>query len=159
MGGEIWRGPNGLGGEWGHNPIHMDPSPLEDCYCGRRHCIENYVSGPALARYAMTVGLGTAPLSELLRLPTGLPVRARFLDGLAQGLAQVINILDPEVVVLGGGLSNVPDIAADLRPRLLSWVFSDGLCSAIVLNTLGDSAGVLGAAALAHSSRQNTLQS
>jgi len=126
--GEVLTGPNAIAGEWGHNPLPLprnDDLPLRDCYCGRKGCIEAYLSGPALERD---------------------PDMARYEERLARSLAGVINILDPEVIVLGGGISNVERLYANV-PRL--WdasVFSDRVATRLVRNAHGDSSGVRGAA-------------
>jgi predicted NBD/HSP70 family sugar kinase len=132
--GRVLTGPNAIAGEWGHNPLPLPAGadlPLPECYCGRRGCIETYLSGPALARD------GGAESQEAL---------ARYEERLARALAGVVNILDPGVIVLGGGLSNVQRLY-DNVPRL--WqrhVFSDHVATRLVRNVHGDSSGVRGAA-------------
>ncbi len=150
--GVVHRGPHGIAGEWGHNPLpwpNQDEFPGNLCWCGRRGCLETYVAGPALARDCDGPDARDA---------SGLPARAaagderaraaleRHADRLARGLAQVINLLDPDAIVLGGGLSNMAHLYADL-PRLLPrHVFSDVIATPILKNQHGDSSGVRGAA-------------
>ncbi len=152
MRGTVHRGPHGIAGEWGHNPLpwpNADEFPGRPCWCGRRGCLETYVAGPALARDCDGPDARDA---------SGLPARAaagderaraaleRHADRLARGLAQVINLLDPDAIVLGGGLSNMAHLYTDL-PRLLPrHVFSDVIATPILKNQHGDSSGVRGAA-------------
>jgi fructokinase len=150
--GRVHRGPHGVAGEWGHNPL---PWPLTEeypgpqCWCGQRGCLETFVAGPALARDADGPDAHDA---------SALPARAaagdqraqqaldRHTDRLARGLAQVINLLDPDAIVLGGGLSNMAHLYSEL-PRLLPrHVFSDVIATPILRNKHGDSSGVRGAA-------------
>jgi fructokinase len=138
--GRVLTGPNAIAGEWGHNPLPLaagDDLPLPECYCGRRGCIETYLSGPALARD------GGADSQAAM---------ARYEERLARSLAGVVNILDPDVIVLGGGLSNMQRLY-DAVPRL--WkrhVFSDHIATRLARNHHGDSSGVRGAAWLWHAS-------
>jgi len=147
-------GANGIAGEWGHVPL---PAPRDDerpgprCWCGRTGCIETWLSGPALA--ADHLRTGGEPLDAALlaaRAATGEPAALasleRWLGRLARGLAMVIDVLDPDVVVLGGGLSNVEAVYASLPARLHPLVFSDDLRTRIVRSVHGDSSGVRGAA-------------
>ena len=126
--GKVLVGPNGIAGEWGHNPLPWPSEsdlPPRSCYCGRAGCIETYLCGPALERD------GDLALYE---------------ERLARSLATVINILDPDVVVLGGGVSNVEHLYESV-PRLWSrYVFSDHVATRLARNMHGDSSGVRGAA-------------
>jgi fructokinase len=150
--GRVHRGPHAVAGEWGHNSLPW-PNPAEfpgnACWCGRSGCLETYVSGPALARDCD--GTGATDASSLPeRAAAGDPragaALARHADRLARGLAQVINLLDPDAIVLGGGLSNMAHLYAEL-PRLLPrHVFSDVIATPILRNRHGDSSGVRGAA-------------
>lgn len=132
--GKVIVGANAIAGEWGHNPLSAmpdDAAPRPLCYCGRQGCIETYLSGPALAAD------GGADSEAAMQ---------RYEARLARALAQVINILDPEVIVLGGGLSNL-DRLYDRVPRLWgAQVFSDVVATRLVKNRHGDSSGVRGAA-------------
>lgn len=129
--GEVLVGPNAIAGEWGHNPLPGDKAIRPACYCGRAGCIETFLSGPALAADG---GAGSEAAMQ------------RYEQRLARALAQVINLLDPDVIVLGGGVSNL-DRLYDRVPRLWSeWVFSDHVATRLVKNKHGDSSGVRGAA-------------
>jgi fructokinase len=128
--GEVLVGPNAIAGEWGHNPL-PGKDEARPCYCGRTNCIETFLSGPALAADG---GAGDEAAMQ------------RYEARLALALAQVINILDPDVIVLGGGISNL-DRLYDRVPRLWGeWVFSDHVATRLVKNLHGDSSGVRGAA-------------
>ena len=129
--GEVLTGPNAIAGEWGHNPLPLPGAadlPLRPCYCGRAGCIETYLSGPALERDGGQSALG------------------RYEERLARSLAGVINILDPDVIVLGGGVSKVSRLY-DNVPRLwLPYVFSDRVATRLLPPQHGDASGVRGAA-------------
>ncbi|MDP1525562.1 MAG: ROK family protein [Rhodocyclaceae bacterium] len=128
--GQVLAGANAIAGEWGHNPLPGE-SAGRPCYCGRQDCIETWLSGPALAAD------GGADNEAALQ---------RYELRLARALAQVINILDPDVIVLGGGVSNL-DRLYDRVPRLWGeFVFSDAVATRLVKNQHGDSSGVRGAA-------------
>ncbi len=154
--GQLLRGRNAIGGEWGHNPL---PWPGDDerdappCFCGRRGCIEQFLSGPALERdYARLSGTARsaaeiAELAEAGEAAAG-AIIALYCDRLARALAHVVNVLDPDVVVFGGGLSNVESIREGARVRLPAWVFSDVCETEFRRNRWGDSSGVRGAAML-----------
>jgi fructokinase len=150
--GQVLEGRNGIAGEWGHNPlpwISEADLPLRGCPCGKSGCIERYVAGPALAFEAD--GEGARDASQLLaRAATGDAVArdafARHAERLARSLAAVTNVLDPDVIVLGGGLSNLPHLYTDLPALMRPYVFSDSFSSKIVQAKHGDSSGVRGAA-------------
>ena len=155
--GRVWVGPNAIAGEWGHNelPTRDDPALVDTrCYCGRRRCIETFVSGPALAAdHARTAPSGSARLDAkaLVALAQkgdagARATLARFYDRLASALAMVINMLDPDVIVVGGGLSNIDALYAEVEKRLAARVFSDRLTTRVVRNRHGDASGVRGAA-------------
>jgi fructokinase len=157
--GQIVRGKHHAGGEWGHNVL----APLAagdvaaNCYCGRKGCIETWISGPALERYysellgeAQTSGRFTL-LEQIARSKTeeqSKRVIDRLIDYFGAGLAQVINILDPECVVLGGGVSNLEVLYERAAGAVSKNVFNPQFNTPIVKNQLGDSAGVFGAALL-----------
>jgi fructokinase len=152
--GQILVGPNAIAGEWGHNPLpwpenHERPGP--SCYCGRSGCLETWISGTGLARdHAAETGVGLAAPEIVARAARGDPLceasLRRYEDRLARGLAHVINILDPDVIVLGGGLSQVERLY-DNVPRLWTrHVFSDVVATRLVAPRYGDSSGVRGAA-------------
>jgi len=150
--GQVHRGPHRVAGEWGHNPLpwpNADEFPGNACWCGRMGCLETYVAGPALARDCD--GPEARDASALPARAAAGDARAqaaleRHADRLARGLAQVINLLDPDAIVLGGGLSNMDHLYAEL-PRLIPrHVFSDVIATPILRNRHGDSSGVRGAA-------------
>ena len=144
--GKVIRGANAIAGEWGHNALPQPGSqdlPLPPCYCGRAGCIETYLSGPGLSRdHEQVTGERLAPERAVLHEKT----MARYEERLARALAAVINVLDPDVIVLGGGMSNVARLYTQV-PRL--WgrhVFSDKVATRLVPPVHGDSSGVRGAA-------------
>lgn len=151
IGGRLVEGVNRIGGEWGHNPLPwMLPSeyPGPECWCGKQGCIETFLSGPALAADADGPGARDASGLVTREDPAARAALARHTDRLARALAAVVNLLDPEVIVLGGGLSNMAHLYVEL-PRLLPrHVFSDVVRTRIVPAAHGDSSGVLGAARL-----------
>lgn len=154
VGGRLLEGPHGIAGEWGHNPLpapRADELPGPPCYCGRSGCIENWISGPALARdfNQRTGRLLQAP--EIHRVAgegdsAAIEVMEDFFDRFARAIGSVINILDPDAVVLGGGLSNLPGLADEIARRSESYAFMPEAPAPIVRNTFGDSSGVRGAA-------------
>jgi fructokinase len=145
--GKVLTGPNAIAGEWGHNPLPTpapEDLPLPPCYCGRAGCIETYLSGPGLARDHREC-TGQALSAEEIVALQGETVR-RYESRLARALASVINVLDPDVIVLGGGMSNAARLYTEV-PRLWSQhVFSDHVATRLVRNAHGDSSGVRGAA-------------
>lgn len=140
-------GPNAIAGEWGHNPLPWprdDERPGPACYCGRSGCIECFLSGPALARddgRGLTAAAIAAAGDEF-----SLASMTRYENRLARALAHVINILDPHVIVLGGGLSKVPRLYETVPKLWGRWVFSDTVATRLVPPVHGDSSGVRGAA-------------
>ncbi len=149
--GELWRGAQRIAGEWGHHGI--DPEGPA-CYCGRRGCTEMFLSGPAIERAYVAAGGEQVGASEVVARARREDARAaevftRYLDRFGRALANVINILDPSVVVLGGGLSNIEELYDRGRAAVERYVFNDRLETRIVRHALGDSAGVIGAAWLA----------
>jgi predicted NBD/HSP70 family sugar kinase len=152
--GQLVSGPNSIAGEWGHNPLpwaQWDEIPGSPCYCGKRGCIESFLSGPALSRehyYLTRQRLSADEIAEHASRGEHLmeDTMARYESRLARSLATVINILDPEVVVLGGGVSNI-DSLYERVPRLWQeYVFSDVVKTRLVKAKYGDSSGVRGAA-------------
>jgi fructokinase len=143
-----WDGAQGIAGEWGH--VVLDPSLGAPCYCGRRGCVETYLSGPAIERAYRERSGRDARLTDIARAPDDIAAAllAERMDVFGRAVATVIDVLDPDAVVLGGGVSNL-DILYDEGVRAVArWVFNDALETRIVKNALGDSAGVLGAALL-----------
>jgi fructokinase len=149
-------GCNAIAGEWGHNPLPW-PTPEERpgpaCYCGKQGCIETFLSGPNLARDYHEAG-GEAITAQQLAAraeagePAALAALARYEDRLARALAGVINILDPDALVLGGGLSNLDRLYRNLPGLLTRYVFSDHVATRVLKARHGDSSGVFGAARL-----------
>ena len=154
FGGRVLIGANAIAGEWGHNPLPW-PEPAElpgpACWCGRRGCIETWLSGPALARiHGEETGRSLAAQEIVVYAAEGdagaAESMARFEARLARALAHTVNILDPDIIVLGGGLSNIARLYENL-PRLWEqWIFSDRVVTRIVPPLHGDSSGVRGAA-------------
>ena len=156
--GHVLTGPNGTAGEWGHNPLPWpddDERPGPQCYCGRHGCVETFLSGPGLAAdHERRTGGTCAPQEIVLRASSGERASEdtliRYERRMARALAGVINLLDPDVIVLGGGMSNIARLYASV-PRLWSeWVFSAGsgdiVRTSLVRARHGDSSGVRGAA-------------
>ena len=150
--GKLLHGPNAIAGEWGHNPLpwpndHERPGP--PCYCGKQGCIETFLSGPGLSRdYAGDRRLSARSIAQ--RAAAGEPAAdaclGRYEDRLARSLANVINIIDPEAIVLGGGLSNIARLYETV-PRLWGrYVFSDLVRTRLLAPAHGDSSGARGAA-------------
>jgi fructokinase len=154
IGGRVLAGANAIAGEWGHNPLPW-PTPAElpgpACWCGRRGCIETWSSGPALARTHMESTGQYLTASEIAERAAAGNAEAgesmaQYEERLARALAHTINIFDPDIIVLGGGLSNITRFYENL-PRLWEqWVFSDQVATRIVPPLHGDSSGVRGAA-------------
>jgi len=152
--GRCITGPNSIAGEWGHNPLPwMSPEeyPGPPCYCGKRGCIETFLSGPGFERdYMDHTGGSLASAAIVAAAERGdadaTNALARYQDRLARALASVINVLDPDVVVLGGGMSNIPRLAESVAPLLPAYVFSNSVVTRVVRNAHGDTSGVRGAA-------------
>ena len=147
----LHTGPQHIAGEWGHNTLDPDGPP---CYCGQQGCIETYLSGPGFfADYQRLGGVNAASAEEVIsKARANDPIAKEALDNLLErfgkAVAGVINILDPHVVVLGGGLSNIQELYEEGPRRIAKYVFSPALETPIRRNLHGDSAGVLGAAGL-----------
>lgn len=147
-------GPNGIAGEWGHNPLPWpadDERPGPACYCGLSGCIETFLSGPGLAAgYRIETGLDATAQDLVARAAAGDQQATgqleRYADRLARSLAHVINILDPDVIVLGGGLSNLSALYQQVPAAWGRHVFSDRVDTRLVPPQHGDSSGVRGAA-------------
>jgi fructokinase len=152
VGGNVIAGRNRIAGEWGHTPLpfpRADEYPGHHCWCGQWNCLETWISGPSLARDCDGPDARDA---------SGIPRRAasgdaaaaaaleRHVDRMARGLAVVANILDPDVIVLGGGLSNMDHLYVQLPERMKAYVFSDFIDTPVIKNRHGDSSGVRGAA-------------
>ena len=153
--GRTLGGATAIAGEWGHNPLPWptaDELPGRTCYCGKAGCIETFLSGPGLAADHLEVtGENLAAEEIAARAATedaASQTLARYESRLARGLASVINVLDPHVIVLGGGLSNIDRLYTNVPKLLREWVFSDVVETKLVRNYHGDSSGVRGAALL-----------
>ena len=150
--GKIIPGRNAVAGEWGHTPLpwpNASETPGTECWCGKRNCLETWIAGPSLARDCD--GPGHADASALpARAAAGdagaIAALARHVDRMARGLSVIVNVLDPDVIVLGGGLSNMDHLYVELPKALKKYVFSDFVDTPVVRNKHGDSSGVRGAA-------------
>jgi fructokinase len=145
--GSVLAGANAIAGEWGHNPLPLPTSedlPLPPCYCGRSGCIETYLSGPGLSRDHKALTGEDRSAEEIASL--GGQSLLRYIERLARALAGVINVLDPDVIVLGGGMSNVESLYAEVPRWWGKTVFSDQVATRLARNAHGDSSGVRGAA-------------
>ncbi len=147
-------GTNAIGGEWGHNPLPWPNSselPGPTCYCGKSGCIETFLSGPGLQMsYHRATGVEISAQEIAIRAQQGEQhadeIMAQYENRLARGLATVINLLDPDVIVLGGGLSNINRIYPHVKDLWGEYVFSDEVRTRLVKAQYGDSSGVRGAA-------------
>jgi len=152
-----WLGCNAVAGEWGHNPLPWPRAAAwgealgPRCWCGQHGCIETWLSGPGFAAdHAAHTGRKCIPQDIIASMRAGdAAARASFIrysDRLARALAHVINLLDPEVIVLGGGMSNVAELYTEVPLRWGAWVFSDTVSTRLLPSRHGDSSGVRGAA-------------
>jgi len=144
---KIHNGRTNIAGEWGHHTLHQNGNP---CYCGKSGCVETYISGPALEKKWMQISGQQKPLSEIINLNDSKLIqwKKEFLENFGIGLANVIDILDPDVIVLGGGVSNITFLYDSGVKSVYEKVFSDLVDTPIIKNKLGDSAGVYGACLL-----------
>jgi fructokinase len=152
--GTLVTGPNAIAGEWGHNSLPFvlpDEMPGPDCYCGKKGCIESWLSGPGFAAdYLADTREALSPeaivaAAEAGNRPARLALR-RYADRLARALAHVVNILDPHVIVLGGGMSNIAALYDEIPARWGAYVFSDTVETRLARHAHGDASGVRGAA-------------
>lgn len=154
--GQLLQGANGVAGEWGHIPLPLPDTtdlPLPPCYCGRAGCLETYLSGPGLAadharRHGIQLDAETIAGAAAAGDAACEATLQRYEERLARGLAMVINLLDPEVIVLGGGLSRLSRLYLSVPQRWARHVFSDGIRTVLRPALHGDASGVRGAAAL-----------
>jgi fructokinase len=152
--GRVHNGTNGLAGEWGHNPLpwpQKDEYPGPDCYCGKQGCVETWISGTGFEadyRRATNVKLKGAEIisRSLAGEAAALAALDRYRDRLARSLAHVVNLLDPDVIVMGGGLSRIECVYQDLPSRIQSYVFGKEANTPILPAKYGDSSGIRGAA-------------
>lgn len=146
---KLHEGPQNIAGEWGHNILEADGPP---CYCGRRGCVETLLSGPGMVRDYQGLGghrdrdapaiVGLSEKGDNLAQQT----LRRYFDRFGRALSVVVNILDPDIIVLGGGMSNIHRLYTEGREKLANYVFNDELLTPLVRHVHGDSAGVRGAA-------------
>jgi fructokinase len=149
--GRLHEGPQHIAGEWGHNVLEAHGPP---CYCGKRGCVETLLSGPGLLHdYRSSGGDAAHDTVRIVALaeqgdPLAIAAMQRYFDRFGRALSVVINILDPDAVVLGGGMSNIARLYTDGRKAVARYLFSDELRTPILRNSHGDSSGVRGAAQL-----------
>jgi len=152
--GRVLDGPNAIAGEWGHNPLPWptdDERPGAACFCGHSGCIETWLAGPWVERHHASATGERISMQEIVeRAARGEAASnvtlERYEERLARALAHVINLLDPDTIVLGGGLSNIERLYANVPQRWGAWVFSDRVDTRLARNLHGDSSGVRGAA-------------
>ena len=149
--GQIVNGQHAIAGEWGHNPLPWpttDELPGTSCYCDKYGCTETWLSGPGIAAHFATAGTATTEIIK--RAAAGDAVAEAYLqrveDRLARALATIINVIDPNVIVLGGGVSNIARLYDNVPKLLLKYVFSEFVETKFARNVHGDSGGVRGAA-------------
>lgn len=151
----ILEGPNQIAGEWGHNPLPWmtdeERASAPECYCGKHGCIETFLSGPGFERDQARLSGTPRSSPAIVRAAAAGDAHAvralrSYQDRLARGLAAVINLLDPDAIVLGGGMSNLPDLPSAVSALLPRYVFSETVLTRVVQNLHGDSSGVRGAA-------------
>lgn len=151
--GQILAGANAIAGEWGHNPLpwSLEQDTNVTCYCGQQNCIETFLSGTGLAqRYASYAG-ETCTAQQIVSLmragySPAEQMMERYYNWMAKSLASVINVFDPDVIVLGGGLSQINELYTEVPKRWAQWVFSDQVVTELKPPMFGDSSGVIGAA-------------
>ncbi|MDP4128875.1 MAG: ROK family protein [Bacteroidota bacterium] len=147
--GKIWDGHHGIGGEWGHNFLDESGGP---CYCGKIGCVEKVISGPALQKYYEGLTGEKKSLKEIVALKHQDAAAQQTLNRLAhffgKAVSVITNILDPDIIVVGGGVGNIDDIYTDGVESLKSFIFNNYVSVPVIRPELGDSAGVFGAAAL-----------
>jgi len=148
MDGKVWNGKHGIAGEWGHNFLDASGGP---CYCGKTGCVETVLSGPGLQRYYASVSGHEKKLKEIVA-DSADPFARQTLDRLhnffGKAVSCLTNILDPDVIVVGGGVGNIDSIYTDGVQALGKYIFNNRLDVPVLKPSLGDSAGVFGAAAL-----------
>ena len=153
---KVINGFNNITGEWGHNQMPIgsnDKWNRHDCYCGKKGCIETFLSGPGFSKHYFDMYNDKLDAKIIQENANNGDEKAlefifQYLDYLARGLAQVVNIIDPGAIVLGGGVSNMIQIYGNINSKLKKYVFSDTVNTAVVKNKFGDSSGVRGAADL-----------
>jgi predicted NBD/HSP70 family sugar kinase len=148
---KVWAGRHGIAGEWGHNFLHESGGP---CYCGKIGCVETVLSGPALENYYLKKSGNRLPLKDIVCMNIlrhdqhAQDTVDRMHEFFGKGVASVINLLDPDIIVVGGGVGNIESLYGEGINRIKQYIFNTRLNTKIVKPVLGDSAGVFGAAAL-----------
>jgi fructokinase len=151
MDGRIWNGRHGIGGEWGHNYLDESGGP---CYCGKVGCVETVISGPATERYYTSLTGETLKLKEIVSWaaacsdPAAVKTIERLCHFFGKGISVITNLLDPDVIVIGGGVGNIDALYGAGLASLGRFIFNNRVEVALLKPSLGDSAGVFGAAAL-----------
>ena len=148
------RAPTRIAGEWGHNPLPRpshDEVPGPACYCGKEGCIETWISGPALARQFQAQTGRTLIATEIAEAADNGDAAAKavmeaFYDRFARAIASIVNVIDPDVVVIGGGLSKIDGLYRELPERIMAYAFTPEGPTRVLKNVHGDSSGVRGAA-------------
>jgi len=149
--GNVIDGLHGIGGEWGHNILDPD---ADECYCGKKGCVEKVIAGPALEKYYESRSGNKLPLKDIYNnYKSGNDDAARetinhLVANFGKAISVIINILDPEVIVLGGGVNNIPEVALGAKEATTPYVFNGEVRTTFLRPKLGDSAGVFGAALL-----------
>jgi fructokinase len=155
IGGKPLIGAHSIAGEWGHNalpwPTVQEVGAAPPCYCGKRGCIESWVSGPAISSLFATATGRTLAAPQIAAAAdegdkAAMKVMLEFYDRFARSIASIVNVLDPDAIVIGGGLSNIDSLYRELAPRIQSFAFSPEGPTRILKNRHGDSSGVRGAA-------------
>jgi fructokinase len=154
VGGRVLDGPNAIAGEWGHNPLPWprdDERPGDACFCGHHGCIETFLAGPSLVRDHFRVTGAALTTHEIVERASQRDAACtaslvRYEERLARALAHVVNIVDPDVIVLGGGLSNIDALYVDVPKLWNDWIFSDRVDTRLLKHVHGDASGVRGAA-------------
>ena len=145
---QLRLGPNLISGEWGHSVLYPDGY---ECYCGKRGCVETYISGGGIEMQLKNYGINYSAkefLNKKNKNELEIKIFDEFLNNFGRSVANIINSIDPDIIVLGGGLSNLENLYNDGVEEIQKYVFSESLKTPIVMNKLGDSAGVYGAALL-----------
>jgi fructokinase len=153
--GSAWNGVHGIAGEWGHNVLIEDGEP---CYCGKRGCVETVISGPATEKFYVSLGGGQLSLAAIgENAERGEPIAVQTIDRLCyyfgKAVSVVVNIVDPDAIVIGGGVGNIEELYSKGVDSLRAHIFNDTLDIRVLRPKLGDSAGVIGAAALVAGNR------
>lgn len=149
--GRVWNGKHGIAGEWGHNFLDESGGP---CYCGRTGCVETVLSGPALQRFYKSVSGNELSLKEIMahfNLGNDLAAKQtihRLAHFFGKAVSVITNLLDPDVIIVGGGVGNINEVYTEGLASLRQFIFNNGVEVPILKPSLGDSAGVFGAAAL-----------